>query len=245
MNEVITIKNVSKTFRISQKSNNTIRDKVLGLFRSNNVMKIKALDEINISINQGENIGLIGSNGSGKSTLLRIILGAIKPDTGGHIKVKGKVLKLALGIGFDPNLSARHNIYVNGSIMGLTFREIGERFHSILSFAELEEYVDTPVKYFSSGMYSRLAFAIAMHAKADILLIDEFFGTVGDESFRNKSQNYFRDNVLKDKTVVFVSHSLDLVQQFCDKVLILDKGTLVSIGDTAEMIHDYKSKSNE
>ena len=241
----VELRHVSKTFKIFQKSNDSIRDRVMGFFTPNQSKEIKALKNINISIQKGESIGLIGRNGSGKSTLLRIILGAIKPDEGGEVKVNGRVLKLALGIGFDANLSARHNIYVNGSIMGMTFKEIGDRFHDILSFAELEEYVDTPVKYFSSGMYNRLAFAIAMYAKSDILLIDEFFGTVGDESFKNKSQKFFRDHILKDKTVIFVSHSLELVEKFCERVVYLNNGEIQAVGSSAEIVEKYLQKENE
>lgn len=238
---VIQLKNVSKTFFIRQAEDYSIRKFITRrIFSKYRPKKIPALQGINLDILKGEFVGLIGHNGSGKSTLLRIILGAIKPDKGGTVITNGKILKLALGIGFDLNLSARHNIYVNGSIMGLTFKEIGDRFYEIVEFAGLEEFVDTPVKYYSSGMYSRLAFSIAMHAKADILLIDEFFGTVGDEEFRNKSHNYFKENVLKNKTVIFVSHSMDLIQQFCNKVYILDKGILKSTDNVASGLETYR-----
>ena len=129
--------------------------------RKSNIHSIHALEDINLDIYKGELFGIIGRNGSGKSTLLKLIIGAIKPNSGSEIKTYGKVLRLALGMGFDYNLSARHNIYVNGSVMGLTFREIGRRFHEIIDFAGLHEFVDTPIKYFSSGMVSRLAFAIS------------------------------------------------------------------------------------
>lgn len=237
---VLELKNVSKTFHIREKKDYSIRHKVLNLFnRYATTKKIEALKDINITVKKGSFIGLIGHNGSGKTTLLRIILGAIKPDKGSEVVSKGRILRLSLGLGFDPNLSARHNIYVNGSIMGLTFKEIGAKFDEILSFAELEEFVDTPLKYYSSGMYSRLAFAIAMHAKADILLIDEFFGTVGDESFRQKSEKYFHEKILHDKTVIFVTHNLDLIEKFCDEVYVLKGGAIVSSGTAKETIVNY------
>lgn len=237
----IRVEGVNKTFSIRERNNDSIRQRLFDLFRDKNTKReIKALTNINITLKKGELLGLIGHNGSGKSTLLRIILGAINPDEGGIVETHGKILRLSLGIGFDPNLSARHNIYVNGSIMGLTFKEIGQRFHDILKFAELEDYVDTPIKFFSSGMYSRLAFSIAMHAKADILLIDEFFGTVGDEAFRMKSNDYFTGHMIKDKTVIFVSHNLELVAQYCDKVLVLEKGKIIAQGNPKDIVDQYK-----
>jgi len=242
---VLSLKNVSKTFKIREKKDYSIRERVVNFFTSkSSIKKIRAVDNISFQVSKGQFIGLIGRNGCGKTTLLRMILGGLKPDEGGHIASNGKILRLSLGLGFDPNLTARHNIYVNGSIMGLSFKEIGERFHAILQFAELEEYVDTPLKYFSSGMYSRLAFAVAMHAKADILLIDEFFGTVGDQAFRIKSQQYFEQKILHDKTVIFVTHSLDLVDKFCDYVYVLDQGQIKDQGSTEEVIERYKSSFN-
>lgn len=239
---VINLSNVSKTFFIREKEEYSIRNFITKkILQSNPPKKIEALKNINLQVNKGDFIGLIGHNGSGKSTLLRIILGAIKPDKGGSIHTEGKILKLSLGIGFDPNLSARHNIYVNGSIMGLTFKEIGERFHDILAFADLVNFVDTPLKYYSSGMYSRLAFSIAMYAKADILLIDEFFGTVGDENFREKSSHYFQQHVLKNKTVIFVSHTMELIKQFCNKLYILDHGVLTPTDAVEEGVETYQN----
>ena len=235
------LENVSKTFVIKEKKDYTIRNRIRNLFLGKgSSKKIQAIKSINLSIKKGSFIGFIGRNGSGKTTLLRIMLGALKPDSNNSIYSDGKILRLSLGLGFDPNLTARHNIYVNGSIMGLSFKEIGSKFHDILKFAELEEFVDTPLKYFSSGMYSRLAFAVAMHAKADILLIDEFFGTVGDEAFRTKSQEYFQNKILHDKTVIFVTHQLDLVEKFCDYVYVLDHGAIIDHGTPDKVVPDYR-----
>ena len=147
---------------------------------------------------------------------------------------------MALGMGFDANLTARDNIYINGSVLGLTFAEIGDIFHEIIEFSELEKFVDTPVKHFSSGMKSRLTFSIAMHADADIFLIDEFFGGVGDESFKKKSDEFFRTNFLSGKTIIHVSHSLPNLLKFSDRILYLDKGKVISIGDPETIIDEYK-----
>lgn len=183
--------------------------------------------------------GIIGKNGSGKSTLLRMIMGAILPDKG-EIITKGSIIRLALGLGFDQNLSARDNIYVNGSVLGLSFKEIGEIFDHILEFSDLEEFVDTPIMYYSSGMKSRLSFAIAVHANAEIFLIDEFFGGVGDADFQRKSQKLFNERVLNNKTIVFVSHSMNDIKKNCDRILVLEKGKGILFDDPEEGISYYK-----
>ena len=175
---VIEVKNLNKTFR---KQNTGNRNLLLTLFSKKE--KLKVLNDINFEVYPGEFLGIVGRNGSGKSTLLRIIMGTLKGDKGTEVKVRGKMIRMALGMGFDQNLTARQNIYLNGTVLGLSFKKIGELFHAIIDFAELSNFIDTPIKYYSSGMKSRLAFSIAIHAEADIFLMDEFFGGVGDESF--------------------------------------------------------------
>jgi ABC-type polysaccharide/polyol phosphate transport system ATPase subunit len=234
------LKNVNKTFWIREKSNDSIRERIKGVFSGVSSNKeIRALRNINLTINKGEFFGIVGHNGSGKSTLLKLIMGAIKPDKGAKIISNGKVLRLALGMGFDPNLSARHNIYVNGSIMGLTFKEIGSKFDEIIEFGGLEEFVDTPIKYYSSGMVSRLAFSIAMHVEADILLIDEFFGGVGDEAFKQKSSEKFKERILEGKTIVFVSHEMGLIEQYCNRVCVMNSGQIIAMGIPSDVIQPY------
>ncbi len=241
-NEVcIEMRNLSKTFHISEKGF-SFKDKILDLVSNRHKMTVKALDNVNLQIHKGEFLGIIGRNGSGKSTLLKIILGAVDPDRGSYIKTRGKIVRLALGNGFDLNLSARDNIYLNGAIFGLSFKEIGEKFHEILHFAELERFVNTPVKFYSSGMRSRLSFAIALHVDADIYLIDEFFADVGDEIFKEKSQKAFENKILKGKTIVHVSHSMDTIKDHCDKVLVLDKGKGTFFNDVFQAIEMYESK---
>ena len=227
---VIRLKNVSKTFRIREKSTDSIFKKVKGLLSGKNGLReLKALNNINLEVRRGEFLGIIGHNGSGKSTLLKVILGVIPPDPGGKVQTKGRVVRLALGMGFDPELSARDNIYINGSILGLTFKQIGEKFWDILDFAGLKDCVDTPIKFFSSGMYSRLAFAIAMHVDADILLIDEFFGGVGDQEFQKKSREVFDNVIVMGKTILFVSHDHELVDKCSTRKIKLDRGELSEV----------------
>jgi ABC-type polysaccharide/polyol phosphate transport system ATPase subunit len=225
---VIRLKNVSKTFYIREKANDSIRKQLFSFLDNNNgLRKLEALKNINLDIKKGEFIGIIGHNGSGKSTLLKIIIGALQADHGGVVETNGKIVRLALGMGFDPELSARDNIYLNGSIMGLTFRQIGQKFDQIIEFSGLQNFIETPLKFYSSGMVSRLAFAIAMHVEADILLIDEFFGGVGDQDFREKSDKVFTESVIKGKTIVFVSHELDIVKQYAHRILEFSGGTIL------------------
>lgn len=233
------LKNVSKTFRIREGGRDSIREKVKGLFGQSNIRELHAVRDVSFSIKKGEFFGIVGHNGSGKSTLLKLIIGAIKPDLGSEITTHGRVLRLALGMGFDLNLSARDNIYVNGSIMGLTFREIGNVFFEIIEFAGLEDFVETPLKYYSSGMVSRLAFAISVFVDTDILLIDEFFGGVGDEAFRKKSAEIFKKRIIEGKTVVFVSHEMSIIQEYCNRVCVMNKGEMVALGKPSDVINDY------
>ncbi len=236
---MIKLKNISKSFRVREQANDSVRDKVMNLFNSNQLITYDALVDINLEIKKGEFFGIIGHNGSGKSTLLNIIMGSIIPNKGGIVETEGKIIRLALGMGFDPGLSARENIYVNASILGLTFKEIGERFDEIISFAELEKFVDTPVKFYSSGMRSRLTFAIAVHAEADIFLMDEFFGGVGDKSFREKSEAIFEESFIKGRTIVHVNHNMHLIKKHCDRVLLLHGGKQIIVGPPNEVIEAY------
>lgn len=230
---VILLKNVSKTFYIREKANDSIRKKLFSFFDKNNgLRKLEALKNVNLDIKKGEFIGIIGHNGSGKSTLLKIMIGALQADQGGLVETKGKIVRLALGMGFDPELSARDNIYLNGSIMGLTFRQIGQKFDQIIDFSGLHNFIETPLKFYSSGMVSRLAFAIAMHVEADILLIDEFFGGVGDQDFREKSDKVFRESIIQGKTIVFVSHELDIVKQYAHRIFEFSGGRIINHDET-------------
>lgn len=237
----ILLRNISKTYVIREKSYDTIRDKVFNFLRPKGaIRKIEALENINLRIFKGETVGIIGHNGSGKSTLMNLIMGSIKPDKGGTIFKDGSIMKLSLGMGFDPNLSARDNIFVNASVMGLTNKEIKEKFDSIIDFSGLHDFIETPVKYFSKGMKSRLTFATAMNADADIFLFDEFFGGVGDIEFRQKSDEKFKEKIVENKTIVIVSHSPKIIKNYCTRAIWIHKGKIKKKGDPEELIDKYK-----
>lgn len=238
---VVVLKNISKTFNIGSLPKSTAREKLFYFWKRNPKKKIKALDNINFEIEKGDFFGILGRNGSGKSTLLRIILGSMHSDKGGEIYTEGKIIRLALGLGFDKHLTARENIYINGSIIGLTFQEVDEIFDEIINFSELQKHVDVPIRNYSSGMMSRLKFSIALHAKADIFLMDEFFGGVGDIDFQKKSKEVFETSFLEGRTIIHVSHNLETIRKHCNKVLILDRGKQVGIGSPEEMIPLYES----
>ena len=240
-NLVLRLKNVSKTFYISDNGSPFFK-RIAALLLGKGKQEVSALKNINLEIKKGEFIGIIGRNGSGKSTLLKIIMGAIKPNEGALIETTGKMIRLALGIGFDPNLTARDNIYLNGVILGLSFKMIGDRFEEIIDFAELHDFVDTPIRFYSSGMKSRLSFAVAIHADADIFLIDEFFGAVGDGAFKEKSQKAFEENILKGKTIIHVSHSMHTIKKHCDRVVVMNKGEAIIYDNPLEAIAAFQKK---
>ena len=246
-NSVIEVKNLSKTFVSRTSAVSSIRERFTKIFskQSNNIQTVYALQDINFDVQQGEFFGIIGRNGSGKSTLLNLLMRSIHPEKGSVIKTKGKIIRLALGMGFDGNLSARDNIYINGSILGLTFKRIGLIFDDIIGFAELEKFVDLPVKKYSSGMLSKLKFAIAIYAEADIFLMDEFFGGVGDESFKKKSDEVFRNTFLDGRTIIHVSHKMNTINEHCSRVLVLDRGKQLYLGEPEEGVTMYKKLFRE
>jgi ABC-2 type transport system ATP-binding protein len=233
----IKLENVNKTFTLHNRGN-TIRQRISSLFTGSTTRKLKALQDINLEIKKGEFFGVIGLNGSGKSTLIQIMNGAIPPDRGGKVTINGKAMRLALGMGFDNELTARQNIMINSSVLGLSIKEIRLKMDEMISFAELEEFADTPVKYYSSGMKSKLMFSIAVNAEADIFLMDEFFGGVGDKNFRKKADEVFHDRFVKGKTIIHVSHQLETIKKYCDRVIILEKGKVVRIGTPDEILAD-------
>ena len=239
MSDIIKLKNVSKTFLVS-----TLNQGLLGIikaiFNKENKKQIKALSNVNFEIKKGEIFGIIGSNGSGKSTLLNLIIGNYKPDKGGIVDISGKVIRLTLGMGVDPNLSGRENIYVNGSMIGLTFKEISANYKQIIDFAGLKEFENVAVKFYSKGMKNRLLFSIAVHANADIFLLDEFFGGVGDKDFKQKSDQVFQDNISKRFTIILVSHQLKLIRKHCQRVMWLEKGNVKMIGTAEDVVDAYK-----
>lgn len=238
---VISVQNVSKTYTVHEYDTGSIRKKIWSIFTGNSSRKIKALSDINFEVKKGEFFGIIGHNGSGKSTLINLIAKAIKPDAGGVVERDGKYIRLSLGMGFNPNLSARQNVMLNGTILGIPRKEIDERVPEIIEFAGLTQFTNTQIKYFSSGMKARLAFAVAVLAEAEIFLMDEFFGGVGDQFFKQKANEVFQENLVKGRTVVHVSHSMNNIEKYCDRVLVLNNGEMLGIFEPKEAVERYQS----
>ncbi|HKM92316.1 MAG TPA: ABC transporter ATP-binding protein [Prolixibacteraceae bacterium] len=243
-NIAIKLENINKTFALHDRGN-TIRDRFFSIFTGKSARKIKALKNVNLEIKKGEFFGIVGRNGSGKSTLIQIMNKAIPPDKGGQVTLNGKAIRLALGLGFNNELTARQNIMLNASVLGMSIKEIKAKMDEMIAFAELEDFVDTPVKFYSSGMKSKLMFSIAVNAEADIFLMDEFFGGVGDQSFREKADKVFHDRLVKGKTIIHVSHQMNTIKQYCNRVLLLDKGKVVMIGTPDEVIKIFEPKKSE
>ena len=234
----IIVDNVYKTFNVYLDKANTIKEKLLFLFSRNRKEKREVLSGINAKIKKGEVVALIGTNGSGKSTLLKLMTKIIYPNKG-RITTNGKLTSLLeLGAGFHPDFSGRENIYFNASIFGLTKKEIDERLDNIIEFSELEHFIDNPVRKYSSGMYMRLAFSVAINVDADILLIDEIL-SVGDEHFQNKCFNKMLELKNEGKTMVFVTHSMDSVKKLCDRTIWLKDGKIKMDGNTNDVVEKY------
>lgn len=238
----IKIQNVSKDFIIYGDKANTLKERLIR-FGSNKKEIRNVLKDINVEIKKGETVALIGVNGSGKSTLLKLITKIIYP-TKGKIKSYGKVSSLLeLGAGFHPDFSGRENIYFNASIFGLTKEEIDSKLDSIIEFSELEEFIDTPVRTYSSGMYMRLAFSVAINVHADILLIDEILA-VGDQKFQEKCMKKMLELKKEGKTMVFVSHSKESVEFLCDRAIWLKEGEIKMDGETKKVLLEYTKNLN-
>ncbi len=234
----IVVDNVYKTFNVYLDKANTIKEKLLFLFSRNRKEKREVLKGINLNIKEGEVVALIGTNGSGKSTLLKLLTKIIYPNKG-KIETEGKLTSLLeLGAGFHPDFSGRENIYFNASIFGLTKKEIDERLEDIIEFSELRDFIDNPVRTYSSGMYMRLAFSVAINVDADILLIDEIL-SVGDEHFQNKCFEKMLELKKQGKTMVFVTHNMNSVKNLCDRAIWLYQGKIKMDGNTNEVVEEY------
>jgi ABC-type polysaccharide/polyol phosphate transport system ATPase subunit len=203
-----------------------------------------ALTDVSFTVAKGSTYGVIGRNGSGKSTALKLVAGITKP-TSGAVKVDGRISALIeLGAGFHPEISGRENVFINGIMLGLSKRDIQRRFDEIVDFAELREFIDAPVKTYSSGMYMRLGFAVAIHVDPDVLLVDEVLA-VGDEGFTHKCLDKFAEFRRRGKTILLVTHSLNLVERFCDDALWLDAGRAMAHGDPKRVVGAYLTKVEE
>ena len=234
---VIKVKNVSKDFIIYGDKANTLKEKIIR-FNSSKKESFHVLKNINLEINRGETVALIGVNGSGKSTLLKLITKIIYP-TKGSIVVSGKLTSLLeLGAGFHQDFSGRENIYFNASIFGLTRKEIDDRINDIIEFSELGDFIDSPVRTYSSGMYMRLAFSVAINVDADILLIDEILA-VGDQHFQEKCFAKLHELKKSHKTIVIVSHDLQSIKKLCDRAIWIKNGVVELDGKTDNVVKEY------
>jgi len=243
MSFALEVNNVSKRFEIPHLKINTLRGAFVNLFQKQSYEKFDALKDISFSVKKGEFFSIIGKNGSGKSTLLKIIAGIYTPDKG-EVKVHCPLSPmLELGIGFNPELSGRDNVFVNGLVLGLSKKEISDKFKDIVAFAGLERFIDQRLKNYSSGMAARLAFSVMIHSDKDFLLIDEVLA-VGDTEFQAKCTEYFIKAISEGKTIVFVSHGLDPVQQYSNRVMLLHKGEILEIGEPQKVIQTYLEKCN-
>lgn len=239
MNNMVEVKNVSMMFNKSSECVDNIKEYIVKLAKRKLMFEeFWALKNISFNIEKGEAIGIVGLNGSGKSTLLKIIAKVMKP-TNGTVEVHGTIAPLIeLGAGFDMDLSARENVFLNGAVLGYSRAQMREKFEEIIDFAELWDFVDVPIKNFSSGMVARLGFAIATVRVPDILIVDEILG-VGDYKFQQKCEKRMNEIINHGATIIFVSHTIEQVQKLCNKVVWLSKGEMVMMGDVEEVCKQY------
>ena len=240
----ISVENVEKSFKIYKDKGFTLKERVLFFKSRNAYVKNNILKGISFDIEKGDILGIVGKNGSGKSTLLKLITKIIYPDSG-SIKINGKVSSLIeLGAGFHPDMTGRENIYINASIYGLTKKEIDSKLDTIIKFSELEEFIDSPIRTYSSGMYMRLAFSVAINVEAEILLIDEIL-SVGDANFQAKCFRKMQE--LKDSgiTIVIVSHDLHTMEKLCNKVIWIESGKIKRSGIPNEVLKEYIEHTTE
>ena len=239
---VIVINHVTMVFNIASEQLNNLKEYFLAIMKRTLFFKeFKALEDIDFVVNRGEQYGIVGTNGSGKSTLLKIIAGVLEPSKG-RVAIGGTIAPLIeLGAGFDMELTARENIYLNGALLGFSQDFIDERFDSIVDFAEVRDFLDMPMKNYSSGMIARVAFAVATATVPDILVVDEAL-SVGDFRFQEKCEARIRELVEQhNTTLLFVSHSIDQVERVCDKAVWIEKGHMRMIGDAKEVCEAYRN----
>lgn len=239
MNTVISIDHVSMKFNLSKDRVDSLKEYIIRFFKRTLFYdEFWALKDISLDIKKGEVWGLVGLNGAGKSTLLKLVAGVLTP-TVGNVVVNGKIAPLIeLGAGFDPDLTAKENIYMNGAVLGYNAKYMQEHYSDIMDFAELWEFEDVPVKNFSSGMYARLGFAIATSVEADILIVDEILG-VGDFKFQEKCKDRIQKLMSGGTTVLIVSHDDNVIRNYCQKVAWLEKGQLINVGSPDEIFEKY------
>lgn len=235
----IVVDNISKRFRIPHEKKTTVFQNIVGVIkRQFNYEELWALKDVSFEVRKGEVFGIIGRNGSGKSTLLKILARVLYPDSG-SVSLNGKVASfLQLGVGFQSELTARENVYIYSSVLGLTRKQVNRIYDEIFDFAELKKFETMKLKNFSSGMNLRLAFSTAIYAIPDTLLLDEVLG-VGDEAFQKKCRNKMSQFKAEGKTIVFVSHALNTVKELCQRSMLLNEGRIVTMGDSEKVINEY------
>ncbi|MCI1477138.1 MAG: ABC transporter ATP-binding protein [Clostridium beijerinckii] len=236
---IITMNYVSMCFNMPNERITSLKEYVVKFIKNKlSYNKFWALKDIKLEIDQGDVVGIIGFNGAGKSTMLKVVSGILKP-TKGTVEIKGSIAPLIeLGAGFDPELSGRENIYLNGAILGLSRKLMNEKIEEIIDFAELRDFIDSPVKNYSSGMYARLGFSIATCIRPDILIVDEIL-SVGDYRFQEKSKQRIKDMMAEGTTIIMVSHTISQVEELCNKIVWLDRGRIKKIGGK-EIIAEYQ-----
>jgi ABC-2 type transport system ATP-binding protein len=239
----VRVESVSKEFRLYHDRAMSLKERIVN-FRPRKYEQFWALRDVSLEIAHGETAGLIGPNGSGKTTLLKLVAGIIRP-TAGRIETYGRIASLLeLGAGFHPDLTGRENVYLNASILGLTRKETDKYFDSMVAFSELEPFIDMQVRHYSSGMYVRLGFAVAVHVDPQILIVDEVLA-VGDESFQHKCLDRIRAFQAEGRTIVFVTHSLGTVEDVCNRAYLLYRGDLAMHGDPHDVIAEYRRRVSE
>lgn len=237
----ISVRNLSKSFTIPHDKIDTMRGVVVNLMKKKTHEVFRALDDVSFEVRTGEFIGIVGRNGSGKSTLLKILAGIYEPDRG-LVSINGRVSPfLELGIGFNPELSGRDNIFLNGVILGMSRPQIYSRYNEIVEFSELHRFIDQKLKNYSSGMQVRLAFSVSIFADREILLMDEVL-SVGDENFQKKCIREFEKYRAEGKTILLVSHGLDSIQKYCDRALLLHAGKMIAVGSATDIVSLYRSE---
>jgi len=237
--DIIEADNIGIMFKLRHEKRWTLKKSAMNIFKGKPpAQNLWALKRVSFKLNEGECLGIIGRNGSGKTTLLRVIGGIFEPDEG-SIKVNGRVSTLlSIAVGFQPQLSGLENIYLTGVILGLKKKKMDAIIDDIIDFSELNDFIDVPVKTYSSGMYARLGFSIAVNVERDVILIDEILG-VGDSCFREKCERKMRQFKEQGKTIVLVSHNTDAIKSFCNRAILLDKGTVRAEGKPEEVVEHY------
>jgi len=243
-NVAVVVNDIRKEFILPQHKNTTFKQTVVNIVKKNNKVTQKVLDGVSFEVNKGDFFGIVGRNGSGKSTLLKLLAGVYVP-TSGDVQINGKLTPfIELGVGFNPELSGRDNVYLNGALLGFNRKQMDNMFDDIIEFAELAPFIDQKLKNYSSGMQVRLAFSIAIKAKNDVLIFDEVLA-VGDEAFQRKCLDVFEQYKASGQTVILVTHDMETVRQFCSKAMLLDAGKIIEFGDPRKVASKYSQLNQE